>query len=492
MIYNLGNPDTNEIPTYNPTLFELKPINPKLRPVMVAYIRARIKQTNQEHAKRWEQYKRIRQEYQKKVVAFESMVEQKMIEKIETVPKPDGRTSRRSGFRSDAVKTEQEWQNALSYLGIMPEKPNDDKVAKDVPMLARTDLVRDMKYVNNNDLVLDPEEDLRIFNQEMDVKWNENDRLLFRSKLVHHGKNFTKIASEFDRKSTTDCITYYYREKINQRFKNMLRRGQGSKRRKEKVQEVGKNPFRMICLDDDEEFVLQNRIVEDSTDSEGEHGTQVEPFQPLLEWDTEERKKVLQAFELYGHDFGSVSKLVETKNALQCKLFYQIHKREHVSKRKKKGKTGKKKEVVEVVEQSVMKQPMEEQVGDPMISSAVDDVEKRKELKKKRKRTLTGDEDPEIVSNQENLENALQTRRTVSYWSVAERSEFLKALAKAGRDWEQISKMLNTKSAIQVRNYFQNSRQKLKLDRILLDHGHLSGQEKEDVIQELQGMYSVM
>ena len=43
---------------------------------------------------------------------------------------------------------------------------------------------------------------------------------------------------------------------------------------------------------------------------------------------------------------------------------------------------------------------------------------------------------------------------TSSYWSVAERSEFLRSLALHGKNWDAISSTLSQKSAAQARNYF--------------------------------------
>ncbi|KAJ1660139.1 DNA-binding protein snt1 [Dispira simplex] len=54
-----------------------------------------------------------------------------------------------------------------------------------------------------------------------------------------------------------------------------------------------------------------------------------------------------------------------------------------------------------------------------------------------------------------------------SYWSVAEKSSFLTYLAQVGKQWDQIATLLKTKTAIQVRNYFQNNQERLKLDKIV-------------------------
>jgi hypothetical protein len=46
---------------------------------------------------------------------------------------------------------------------------------------------------------------------------------------------------------------------------------------------------------------------------------------------------------------------------------------------------------------------------------------------------------------------------TSSYWSIAERNEFLRALSVVGKDWENVAASLTSKSAAQARNYFSRN-----------------------------------
>ncbi|KAJ1569302.1 nuclear receptor co-repressor 1, partial [Nowakowskiella sp. JEL0078] len=71
-----------------------------------------------------------------------------------------------------------------------------------------------------------------------------------------------------------------------------------------------------------------------------------------------------------------------------------------------------------------------------------------------------------------------QQRRTVSYWSVAEKDGFLSSLDKYGRNWEAIAREIVSKTAIQARNYYVSFRVKLNLDRRLEENGHSTEDEK--------------
>ena len=56
-----------------------------------------------------------------------------------------------------------------------------------------------------------------------------------------------------------------------------------------------------------------------------------------------------------------------------------------------------------------------------------------------------------------------EKRRTVSYWTAKEKSEFLRLYPKYGKDWKAIAEVLQSKSEIQIRNYFQNNKLALGL-----------------------------
>lgn len=84
----------------------------------------------------------------------------------------------------------------------------------------------------------------------------------------------------------------------------------------------------------------------------------------------------------------------------------------------------------------------------PLSSEA--DAEGRKAGKKRRGKTAAlGDESSEITGSK-----GRGKQPTSSYWSVAERYEFLRALVVHGPRWEVVSSTLAQKSTAQARNYF--------------------------------------
>ncbi|KAJ3313205.1 nuclear receptor co-repressor 1 [Boothiomyces sp. JEL0838] len=545
-LYNLAEPENQTFPSYDPAIFEkAAKVDVKLRSAVVRFLRNQKLDYIAEQEELQEQFSSYKDIWLKKVKKLESKREKAsstptapsatLANNEDSLQSASGtRSTRRTGFRSDVVRSEEEWQNALSFLGIVPDESKlsiAERCAKDVPMITDPEIRRQMSFHNTNNLVQDPERDLAAFNSLMDYKWSENDRSVFKANLIKYGKDFYKIAGCLEQKSTQDCVQYYYREKINLRFKNLLRRssmpGRG-RRRKEKT-EVEEAPclFRTYRLHEDEEVVRLPRKYpnedEDVEESEEElyhkpQATEAElnqiPNSPniaedaekvnaqLALWSEDEKTRALRGFDLFGKDFAAVSSMLGSKTAAQCKFFFNNNRKqqgdEEVPKKKgpgrKPGAKPRKRSESGPIDEKKAEQKEEEVVVDEENENEVSNqpIEKKRKIKEpgekkaKRVKKTVGEEGEVLEEGAVQTENSTETaRRTVSYWSVSERSEFLKALAQYGRNWDTIAKVLQSKSAIQVRNYFHNSRKKLKLDEVLNEAGH--GQDEKPSVDNTAG-----
>ena len=470
--FNLVNDGVKQFPKFDVKLFQnIEKVDPKLRPAIVSFIKSRIAATNYEQKKLGLYYKSLDEKWRVKVEVREKQLlnsqkkdvkikEQKIVEppKDEIFHEnllPEGRSSRRGGIRTDVVRSEAEWQNALSLLGVSstslasnPPAPTPPPfkatgIAKDIPLLSKYEIERLQKFTNNNDLVLDAAAELEQFNSKIQQFWTEYDRNLFRQKLAIYGKDFHKISQFLDNKSTQDCVSYYYREKISGRFKSLIKRASGRGRKRKEFEELGESVgFTTYYLQSDEEFVHGNEADDESTSERNDSETELDLLESaqsidLPDWTPEEKQRATRGFELFGRDFESVASIVASKNAAQCKLFFNHQRR---------------------------------QSREPMLSG------EKKKKKRARKRTdddlvrkqTPKDEDP----NASNPNTTTSTnKRSISYWTVSERQEFLKELEIHGRDWEKIATAIPSKSGIQIRNFFHNSRKKMNLDAILERRG---------------------
>ncbi|KAL1920187.1 uncharacterized protein VTP21DRAFT_1333 [Calcarisporiella thermophila] len=95
----------------------------------------------------------------------------------------------------------------------------------------------------------------------------------------------------------------------------------------------------------------------------------------------------------------------------------------------------------------------------------------RQDGKRRRTRVATADEsatDKDTYEPQTVPAKGPTRRQTFSsYWSMAEKQEFLRAIKLYGKDWEEVSNAIGSKTATQVRNYFQNNGDKLGLGKIV-------------------------
>lgn len=498
-----------------------------------------------------------------------------------------GRATRRSGIRSDVVRTEAEWQNALVMLGIGEDKDAHilSRCAKDPPMIIDPKEREQASIRSTNHLVHDPVQELADFNGALDLRWSEEERDIFRLKLVQYGKDFNRISSFLPQKNVQDCVQYFYRKKISMRFKQLIRQsnssGRGRRKKDKPLPQVTPNFFKTFLLRPDEDVVYHSRewfhehqrrneaekaevphvapstnngsaLAKTSTSKAKKRKTttgEASDGFPIVSgmnahteksripspstpdeswrdniaaagtaaddsWTEYEKNRALRAFEFVGRDFEAVAEVLRTKTAEQCKVFYNNHRRKareskapaadssiagpaagpkRKKEQKKKAAGGKRKRVSDVsrtegddehvVVEDENQHYDEENADEIDVEGAGTDERLPSSSKGKQKQQrfdgAATEKQPKSrkpvdeanVTLRDELGN-IQSRKTISYWSVSEKNNFPLALARFGRNWEQISRFIGTKSVIQVRNYFQNFAAKQGFMEILERNGH--------------------
>jgi len=89
---------------------------------------------------------------------------------------------------------------------------------------------RKFKYINYNGRVLDP----RALHEERRLVsvWTEEEKELFLEKYLEYPKNFRRIASFFDNRSTNEVIAYYYQNKRELKLKRRVRQLAAKRKRR--------------------------------------------------------------------------------------------------------------------------------------------------------------------------------------------------------------------------------------------------------------------
>jgi len=90
---------------------------------------------------------------------------------------------------------------------------------------------RNRHFYNNNGLVDDP---MQLHKEQAFINpWTQREKDIFLEKYVNHPKNFSRIASHLENKSTADCVLYYYLNKSSLKLKKRVRAA-GLRRRRVK------------------------------------------------------------------------------------------------------------------------------------------------------------------------------------------------------------------------------------------------------------------
>ncbi|KAJ3280526.1 nuclear receptor co-repressor 1 [Borealophlyctis nickersoniae] len=500
------------------------------------------------------------------------------------------RSSRRGTFASDTVKSELEWHNALKSLGILSEEPaeeEEDRCAT-IPAMVIDPLERKiLQYRSRNGLVENPTEQLRVYNEKVDLSWSESEKEIFKNKIIQYGKNFPKISSFLPLKNCQDCVQYYYREKMNLNFKQLIKnaiirkRRAGAKRtgksaeqtkgrfyilgsassptprrpttrNDEDADEAGETDGRRKRLRVDEggdsgsgsrrsrrngdrrergqEKLSQKERAQSSPGNNGE-----EELRISVEWLESEKSAAMEAFAKFGRDFSLVSEAIG-KSKEHCREFYALHRRQIQlngrrlaedggtggDEEEEQEKTRRRRSGRKHVSSDAAQTQVEggEDLGDELLQTAdVTEEEVGSDIAERLDSTRHGDKEgdeeesgdeglvrtsmgrnsgqknknpardemdspgtmgEDLEENGDNvasLENdALNRRRrrllddppkvhppqrrTVSYWSVAERSQFSESFVAHGVDWDSIAKDIGSKSAVQARNYYHTNQHK--------------------------------
>jgi len=274
-------------------------------------------------------------------------------------------------FTSDMARSEAEFEDILARLQSETDNASgyDDRKSARIPPMILSSLDKyNERYINYNQLVEDPKKDLDEYNSYFN--WTEEEKKIFRNKLIQYGKNFTKIAEFLEFKSTANCVQYYYREKSKEGFKKMLKRAatgnhgkrrrnaNGPRRKTNKVQQSDPIREKELAkrrkerensqLDEDDSYQIKRKKIKNNgidnekyvskksknrrtshppSGDEDFDETSQPHYEEVARWTEEDKNKALEALKLYGRDFASVSQMVGTKTEDQCRNFYHNYKR---------------------------------------------------------------------------------------------------------------------------------------------------------------------
>jgi len=326
--------------------------------------------------------------------------------------------SRRGYVGGDSVRSEAELVKVISKLREEEiERDNRTRYIETVAKIPDMILPEEKyyRYINNNGLIEDP---VALDRERKPVHpWSDEEKSIFVSKYMQYPKNFGEIASYLMNKTTRDVVHFYYLNKKSLQLKKLLR-DQSRKR-------SGRGGARYNSREPPPSI---NIPPETPRSRNLRSGAPITPHTtlPLMDddssWTDAERETLIMGIGKHGKDFKAISILIGTRTSAECKTFY-------INNKKKLGL-----ESVEEVSKTQNNGGIKKSTSDQQLNNNT----AAEELKEKR-----------------------------VYWTANEKGKFLKCLKIHGKDWARISQEIPTKTQSQVKNYFQNYKNKLNLTQHL-------------------------
>ncbi|KAG0184812.1 hypothetical protein DFQ28_010432 [Apophysomyces sp. BC1034] len=253
-------------------------------------------------------------------------------------------------------------------------------------------------------------------------------------------------------------------------------------------------------------------------------------------WTDRDKDAAVEAFKLHGRNFAQVALLVGTKTEEQCRNFYHNFKRKYGSNAfdEESNAVG---TVANIDSESLggrkdLKAEEEDaaaalmgmfQMGSntvqrdekPMVqtwgNSQADDapattspprplsVSTSSTSRRRRARTSSSktgspvDDSGDWMDSEYGARAARRPGRTASvsmsetkrptyssYWSVSERGDFVRYLESCGPDWEKVANAMKSKTPIQVRNFYVNNEEKMRLGEVVQRYKARQDREARD------------
>lgn len=319
-----------------------------------------------------------------------------------------------------------------------------------LPMMVQTSGESE-KFLNDNGLVEEAHE--AQIERSLINPWTEEEIRIFIQRFLMYPKNFVKIATYLENKTTADVIEFYFRQKHRLRLRELLRTHQLQKR--------GGNGWKsrlpMTHTKKGGVSIMAGAKVSATEDgAEATYEVQTPGDEQTAEettrWNEAEKDLLLEAMTRFGRDWKECANMVKSKTAAQCKNFFHNFKRkvnfdealDRHSQLQQKAMGGARitrSSAKDVDESAATEGTPEDMGGDRSQGVSID----------------TGDDTESIHGA--SSEGGFR----LSHWTEDEKDTFVALYQQKGRDWKGIAAEMGSKTPNQVRNFYQNYKSKLNI-----------------------------
>eukprot|EP00127_Corallochytrium_limacisporum_P004381 Clim_evm15s159 gene=Clim_evmTU15s159 len=389
----------------------------------------------------------------------EARVERFLDQEFPEMARPSTSDPSRQRHWGDAVRSEAEMEQIMQ--AIMAEQNKEERWVRTLigpdPMIMDEE-EKQHQYYSTSNKVSDPMAMLRI--RKNMKTWSASEKKNFVSKYLLFPKAFGKIASFLPNKSACDCVLFYYNSKKKYNYKKLLRQHQLKRRRNVDKDVLSRELASLISeskLDGDQPSARvkpargppKDRNLKESAPP----AVDEQDISATARWTEDEIQMAVKYIGDYGRSWNKISRLLGTKTPAQCKNFYHNYKKKYNLHRLAKGKDA---------QDSDEEAPNTTKGRKP---KGKEDAKEEKAAKPKPKsKGKTKEEHRE--RSEEVVEKDKKDRKGQS-WSKSEKETFVSILREHGKDWGKLEEAIPMKSRPQLRNFFQNYKQRMGLQDIL-------------------------
>ncbi|KAL3856873.1 hypothetical protein ACJMK2_011584, partial [Sinanodonta woodiana] len=421
------------------------------------------------------------------------------------------RVGSRSGMGVYA-RSEAEFEQIMDGLHEQEEEDKKMRSYAVIPPMMLDARQRKLRFINNNGLIEDPMEE---YKERKHINcWSNHEKQIFKEKYLQHPKNFALIATYLDKKTTADCVQFYYQTKKSENYKQLLRKQNAKKKRQlaksqaraqeevlegpsaSAVQEPmttqtsaegdagDKNTDNVVSTSIRSDAVIkkeekeEDMAADESSDDNESHATEVggshqcAVCKTVLEHFGLSRPLTKANCESYGLNEADLLTDMRVCTSCRCKSVRRRYTNCPVPTCRTPKRRFKR---LRPLPQKWHELPPE--IKDPIMQELqlTEDINKCCSACFNRIARKLGTNphtnEPVVPLVQEPAEEAPETSR----WTEEEMEVAKRGLRDHGRDWSAIASMVGTKSEAQCKNFYFNYKKKLNLEAIVQEH-----KEKEE------------
>ena len=347
------------------------------------------------------------------------------------------------------------------------------------------------KFDTKNGLITSEEAENEMEEEKIRNIWSPRERRIFLEKYQQFPKDFTKIASFLEHRTTADCLVFYYKNQKSEEFAAIRRKHQMKKRR------LYSEAKRMAITMDSASEKSKDRGREKEKSSAGKEDKTLKDKDKDKDRSKAKAKPKPKPKNPSGKQQGQPGNSKGGKQQGQPKGGKQQGQPGNSKGVKQQGQAQQKQQQQPQQQQqspapnavtgnlAALQQQMQILLANPMLlamQQALFFQQQQQQLQQLQQlqqqtpnptatATATANPNPNASASAQGAapEGGAPVevqKRQISYWTQEEKDTFMTTFKQHGRDWQKLVERIPGKTVNQIKTFYQNYKQKLGLDQI--------------------------